>query len=70
MFIAIVIPPAKKNRVVAGVVLLSMAASFAFSKISFLSQISTGFKIIILTVLLSAATAAFFPVETEEKDEA
>ena len=69
MFIAIIIPPAKKNRVVAGLILVSMAASFAFSKLPLLSGVSSGFKIIILTVLLSALAAALFPVETEEKYE-
>ena len=69
MFIAIIIPPAKKNKIVAGTVVLSMAASFAFSSIPWLKNISFGFKIIILTVALSAIAAAFFPVETEEKGE-
>ena len=70
MFIAIIIPPAKKNKVVAGVVLVSMAASFAFAKLPLLSDVSSGFKIIILTVLLSALAAVLFPIKTEEsKDE-
>ena len=70
MFIAIIIPPARKNRVLAGVVLVSLAASFVFSKLPVLSSISSGFKIIILTVLLSSLAAVLFPVETEEEDEA
>ena len=69
MFIAIIIPSAKKNKIVALTVALSMAASYAFSKIPGLKNISSGFKIIILTVALSALAAAFFPVETEEKGE-
>ncbi|MBO4733053.1 MAG: AzlC family ABC transporter permease [Clostridia bacterium] len=69
MFIAIIIPPAKKNKIVALTVGLSMAASYAFSKIPGFKNISSGFKIIILTVALSALAAAFFPVETEEKGE-
>ena len=69
MFIAIILPPAKKNKVVAGVVFVSMAASFAFSKLPFLVRVSQGFRIIILTVVLSALAAAFFPAETEAQNE-
>ena len=69
MFIAIIIPPARKNRTVAGIVGASMAASFLFSALPVIKNISSGFKIIILTVLISAVAAVFFPVETEEKNE-
>ena len=70
MFIAIIVPPAKKSKIVAGVLLVSMAASFAFSHLPVLSSLSSGTRIIILTVLLSALAAALFPVETEENNEA
>lgn len=66
MFIAIIIPPARKNRVVLALVLLSFAASFAASRWSLLAGISSGMKTIILTVLISLAAAIAFPVEEEE----
>ena len=69
MFIAIIIPAARKSRIVTGVIAVSMTASFMFSKLPVLKNISTGFRIIILTVLISAVAAAFFPVETEGKNE-
>ena len=69
MFIAIIIPPARKNKIVAGIVAASMTASFLFSKLPVLKNISPGFRIIILTVLISAAAAALFPAETEENYE-
>ena len=63
MVLAIIIPPARKNRVVAIFVLLSFACSFAFSVLPVVSELSGGMKTIILTVALSALAAALFPVE-------
>ncbi len=68
MFIAIIIPPAKKSKIVALIVAISMVASYLFSKLPVLKSISSGFKIIILTVIISAVAAALFPVETEKKN--
>lgn len=64
MFLAIIIPPTRKNRVIAGVVVLSMAASWAASFLPFLSE---GMRIILLTVIIAAAAAALFPVKTREE---
>ncbi len=69
MFIAIVIPPARENKILRGIVAVSVVLSFLFSKISFFSSISSGFKIIILTIVIAGAAAILFPVE-EEKNEA
>jgi predicted branched-subunit amino acid permease len=65
MFIAVIIPPAKGNRVLAGLIILSMFCSFIFSKVRLLSAISPGFKIIILTVLIAGAATVFFPLKEE-----
>ena len=65
MFIAVIIPPAKGNRVLAGLIILSMFFSFIFSKVRVLSVISPGFKIIILTVLIAGAATVFFPLKEE-----
>ncbi len=67
MFLAIVIPPARGSRILAGVVAVSMAASFLFSIAPVLSGISSGFKVILLTVLIAGAAAFFFPVGEEQK---
>ena len=70
MFIAIIVPPAKENRVLAGIVILSMGLSFLFTRLPVLSQISSGFRIIILTILIAGVAAYFFPVSEEtEKTE-
>ena len=69
MFISVFIPEAKRNKIVALLVLVSFAASFAFMKISVFDFISEGIKIIILTVVISLAAALIFPVKEEESDE-
>lgn len=68
MFLAVVVPPSRKSRIIAGVVLVSMLSSAVFSLIPVLSRISSGFQIIILTILVAGAAAVLFPVE-EEKEE-
>ena len=47
MFLAIIVPPARENRILRAVVLLSMTASFVFTLIPVLNTISSGFKIIL-----------------------
>lgn len=69
MFIAIIIPPARKSKIIAGIVAVSMAASFAFAKLPLVSNISSGMRTILLTVVISALAAYFFPVKEESSDE-
>lgn len=66
MFLAVIIPPARKNRVIAALVVISMAASFAFANLPVVSAVSPGMRVIILTVVLSAAAAYFFPVKEDD----
>lgn len=70
MFIAIIIPPSRKNRVVAAFVLLSFVCSYCVRFVPFLTNLSGGTTTIILTVVISAAAAFFFPVKTNEENEA
>ncbi|PNV63379.1 branched-chain amino acid ABC transporter permease [Clostridium sp. chh4-2] len=69
MFLAVVIPPAKKSRILAGVVAASMAASFLFANIPIFSFISSGMKIIILTVVIAGIAAILFPLKENHADE-
>ena len=69
MFLAVIIPPCRKNHVIAGLVVISMIASSIFSIIPALSGISFGMKVIILTVVISGIAAKLFPVK-EDTDEA
>lgn len=68
MFLAVIIPPARKNRVVAGLVALSMALSFLLSKLPVTEAWSSGTRIILLTIVISAAAALLFPVQTEQPE--
>lgn len=65
MFLAIIIPPARKSRILAGVVLVSMVASFAFTKLPFIASLSSGTRTILLTVLIAGGAAILFPVDEE-----
>lgn len=67
MFIAIIIPPARKSKIVAGVVAVSMAASFAFANLPVISGISSGIRTIILTVAISALAAILFPIKEDDE---
>lgn len=65
MFIAIIIPPSRKDKVIAGLIVISMAASSLFTYIPVLRDISAGFRIIILTVVIAGVAAILFPVKSE-----
>ena len=66
MFIAIFIPPARKNKVILGLVILSFAASYVFSTLQVFAAVSSSLKVIILTVVISLLAAVPFPVKEEE----
>ena len=66
MFLAIIVPPARKSRVLAGVILVAMAASLACSLLPVLRGISSGMRIIVLTVVIAGAAAYFFPIKEDE----
>ena len=68
MFIAIFVPPSKTSKVIGGLVLVSMALSFAFNRIPVFDGVSSGIKTIILTVFISAAAALLFPIREVKKD--
>ena len=67
MFLAIIVPPAKENRVVLGCVLSAFAASAAFAFLPVLRDLSSGNRTIILTVVISALAAVLFPRPAEEE---
>ena len=66
MFLAVIIPPAKKDRAVMLFVILGFILSFVLQKIEGLSALSAGGRTIILTIMLSAAAAALFPISEED----
>ena len=68
MFIAIIVPPARDNRTLALVVAASMILSFLFSWLPWLRMISSGMRLILLTVVIAGAAAFLFPFPTKEED--
>lgn len=65
MFLAIIIPPAKQNKVIAGVVAVAFILSFIFQ---YIEAIPSGLRVIILTVVISLAAAILFPVKEDEDE--
>lgn len=61
MFLAIILPEARTNRTILMVVLSSMALSAVFTWIPVLSGISSGFRIIIVTILVAGSAAILKP---------
>ena len=68
MFLAIIIPPTRTNHVLAGLVPVSMAISWIFTKLNDagILPLSSGNRIILLTVAISLAAAALFPHDDPE----
>ena len=69
MFLAIFIPPARKNRVVFGLIAVSFAASYVLNTLPVFAAVSSSLRVIILTVALSLAAAVLFPVPEQEEAE-
>ncbi|WP_141607364.1 MULTISPECIES: AzlC family ABC transporter permease [Treponema] len=69
MFIAIIIPPAKKDIAIRIAVAASFVLSFALSVAPLARDLSSGTRTIILTVLISAAAALLRPIKDENPAE-
>ena len=69
MFLAIIIPPAKESRVLAGVILAAMAVSTLFSVLPLLKEITTGFSVVLVTVAVSALAALLFPLKEVDAED-
>ncbi len=67
MFIAITVPPAKKNKNVLISVLMAIFMSVAFTYLPLLKNLSSGWSIIIIAVLVSALCAIWFPITEDVK---
>lgn len=65
MFLAIVIPPSRKSRFILGLVAISMVASGLFSVLPVLRQISSGFRVILLTIAIAGIAAVIRPLPEE-----
>ncbi len=66
MFLAIIIPPARKNAAIALCVGAGFALSWLFGAAAPLASISPGTRTIILTLAVSSAAALLFPVKEDD----
>ena len=60
---------ARKNKVVAVLILISFALSFAMTKLPLVSTLSGGTRTIILTVLIAGLAALLFPVPQQDEED-
>lgn len=63
MFLAIIVPPSKKNLTIAISVIISFIASYICSIAPVIKELSNGTRTIILTVLISSVVAVIRPIE-------
>ena len=70
MFIAIIIPPAKKAKIIASLVILAMFVSYLSSRLPAVAKVSSGTRIILITVIISSVAAILFPVKDDKKEAA
>jgi len=68
MFLAIVVPPARKSKAVRTVVLLAVAIHCALTYLPILSKIPSGISISISAILAALAGAFFFPLPEDERE--
>ena len=67
MFIAIIVPPAREQRSVLIAVILAIVASYLFAYVPVLSIFSGGWSVIIITIVVSALAAWWFPIPEEQE---
>ena len=68
MFLAVIIPPAKKDKVIAGLILICFAASYAATLLPVLKDMTDGTRTIILTVVIASLAAILFPRDSETEE--
>jgi len=69
MFIAIIVPPAKKSRPVLAIVLITVVINLALKYIPIFGFISSGFRITASTILGAGIGAAIWPYKEEDDEE-
>ena len=69
MFLAVIIPPARKDHIIGVLVILSFLLSFAATYLPGLMELSAGTRTILLTLLIAGIAAVFFPIREEESND-
>ena len=68
MFVAIIVPPAKEQKNVLFAVVLAIAASVACKYLPVIKNLSSGWTIILITIVVCVIAAWLFPVEESEDE--
>lgn len=66
MFLAVIIPPTRKSKVIGAMVLISFTASYIATNVPLFATISSGTRTIILTIVICTIAALLFPINKEE----
>lgn len=69
MFIAIIVPVAKKDLAVLGTIIVASLLSVAFTFVPILNKVSSGFVIIICAVVASCIFAVVKPIKEDRQEE-
>ena len=68
MFIAVIVPPAREHKNVLFTVIAAIAASVACTYLPIIKNLSGGWRIILITIVVCILAAWLFPVEEKEGD--
>lgn len=68
MFIAVIVPPAREQKNVLFAVLLAIAASVACKYLPVIKNLSGGWTIILITMVVCAIAATLFPMKESEDE--
>ena len=68
MFLAVIIPPCKKSKVITGLVAVSFILSCLATNLPFLTVLSDGNRTILLTLLIAGVAALVFPIGGDHND--
>lgn len=66
MFLAVIIPPARKDKIIGGAVVVSFLMSYLAE--NFFPEISAGNRTIALTILIAGIAAILFPIKENNDD--
>ena len=69
MFIAIIVPPSKQNKVIMAGVIISFILSYCCSILPYIKNLSGGTRTILLTVLISTVLAVVKPIPEIEGEQ-
>jgi len=68
MFLAIIVPPARRDRNVMGALIASCVCSALCAVLPVVSEVSQGMRIILLTIVISAVVAWLRPVKFDDDE--